>query len=387
MAYGLLPTGFAAKPLAACKGELEDLVRARFGAGVNLAPEGPWGQFIGILSERESLLWDLAQAVYVSRDPGQATGAAQDAICAITGVSRTAGTRSTVMVLLTGTPGTSLLAGRIVSAQGDRTARFVLQSNTAITGEGTVLAEFAAEAVGPVRSPAGALTVIETPVAGWTGATNPLDAVAGSYAESDSALRLRRAASFGGAGDATTAAIATRVRRVTGVSAVEVFWNDSGTTDSDGIPPHAAEVLVSGGADADVAAAIWAAKPVGIALAGATSITVTDVAGREQAVRFSRPIGQPIYLAVTVAKDSAYPTDGDDQIKAALATWGALHLATGADVYPRALIPTVMAIAGVYDVPSLYVGLSASPTSEAPLIFAPRERAEVDAARITVAYR
>lgn len=71
-----------------------------FGPTVDISPEGPTGQLLGIPAAGLGDSWDALQEVYASMDPDQATGAALDRLCAYTGVSRIAASASTVKALL-----------------------------------------------------------------------------------------------------------------------------------------------------------------------------------------------------------------------------------------------------------------------------------------------
>lgn len=90
--------------------------------------------------------------------------------------------------------------------------------------------EFEAENSGPVLAVAGALTKIETPVAGWDAVDNILDGDVGSATETDTALRIRRELSLRVLGAATESAITARLlQEVENVSAANVLENDTQT--------------------------------------------------------------------------------------------------------------------------------------------------------------
>lgn len=123
---GLTIEGFLKKTLAEIKAELEQAWRTAFGNQVNLAVGSVNAKLIGILSERESLLWDLAEAVYFSQYPNTANGAALANVGAITNSEPRDATKSFVVEqLLFGTPGTSVPAGTIFSVLNNPVARFV----------------------------------------------------------------------------------------------------------------------------------------------------------------------------------------------------------------------------------------------------------------------
>jgi hypothetical protein len=138
-----------------------------------------------------------------------------------------------------------ITAGTSAGSGGPTTTAADITDNTAhwrYVGEGTAYAQVAAESVdtGPKVAASGTLTVIETPVARWESAINLLDAVNGRDVESDSALRLRREAEIHAQGNAVAEAIRADVLRVTDVTSVTVFANDTDVTDADGVPPHSA---------------------------------------------------------------------------------------------------------------------------------------------------
>lgn len=432
--YGVTSTGFVAKPLSVCKEELEAVFRA---AGLDPSdPRSVEGQLVGGLAEREAELWDLAEDVYRAMDPDANEGDAQDAIAAITGTLREPARASTVDLVVAGTAGTVLEAGRVASATGTG-YRFATAEAATIaaatawaptttyavgqrrtnggevyevttagtsaasggpTGQGSAIVdggvtwkwvitgtayadvEAAAEETGPKQALAGSITVIETPVAGWTAVRNPLDAEVGADLETAAALRIRREDELRAVGGAAIDAIRADVLDVDDVTACTVFENTGSVPDGDGIPGKAIEVLVSGGVDQAIRDAIWASKAGGIETHGGVTGTVLDSQGTSHTVKFSRPTEKLVYLDVDIKVDGTFPADGDTQVKAQLV---AKVYAAGDDVIAWAL-KRLVTVAGVTDVPVLRIGLSAWPATEATLTIAARELAKLDSARIRV---
>src|SRR4029077_2356622 len=109
--YGLTLTGFLVKTQDQIRSELDTAIKELRGSSVDTSDGSLEGQWNGIQSEREAVLWDLAQKVYDSGDPDSATGASQDAVCAITGTRRSSALSSSVIETLTGTPTTSVQQG------------------------------------------------------------------------------------------------------------------------------------------------------------------------------------------------------------------------------------------------------------------------------------
>lgn len=439
MAYGLLPTGFVPKPYEQVLADVQADLRASFGESIDLSPQSAFGQIAAIFAERISEVWDAAQAVYQSFVPDAATGAALDALAALTGTLRLAAEPSTVSIIATGTPGTVLTAGRqaslsstlkrfqtlaaaeIVAATAwvgstaytagairTNTSRIYLCTTggtsagsggptttaTSITdgtvtwryiGEGTGYVEVESECTetGPVPAAAYGIDTIETPVSGWSSVSNLLDAVEGRDVETDAELRLRREEDLQATGGGSVEQIREAVSAVEDVEEVTVYENNTDAT-VDGIPPHAVEALVLGGAAADIRDALFGAVAAGIATHGSTSGTVVDSMGISHTVKFSRPTEVPIYIDVELTKDAdTYPSDGDAQVKAALVAYGDTFR-TGWDVRSSALLARVFEVPGVLDVTVLDIGTAPNPSSSTTITTTARELATFDTSRITV---
>jgi len=440
MTFGLTLNGFIPKTLTDVKTELEDGERATFGQSVRVDAKSVFGQINGVFSGQLAELWEVAQVLDAAFDPDRTTGSALDSLCAITGTTRLPATKTSCTATCTGTPGTSLAAGRVVSVLSTGT-RFTLAAGvivavsawvtlTAYTvgqrvtrttnvyectiagttgatgpsgtgsafvdgtvtwrwiGAGTGVVDVLAEAnsTGPFVALADTLRTIETPVSGWSSVTNLLDATVGSNVETDAALRLRREDELAGASNAASNAIRAKVLKVgdgtnNPVTTCRVFQNTTMTTDGDGIPPKAIEVLVQGGEDQEILDAIFGSVAAGIETYGTESGTVTDDAGYPQTVKFSRPNEIPIYVVVHVYKDPAvFPTDGEAQVKEAIA----VQYAVAKDVTASACGSRAFQVAGVLDVPLPYIGIAPAPGATTTIVCGARDLAVFDTSRVSV---
>jgi uncharacterized phage protein gp47/JayE len=386
MPYGVLPSGFAAKPLAVIKAEIEADLQSAFGAGINLEPESNFGQIVGIMSDRETDLWQLFEALYSSTTADGAADTELDNVSAITGTTREPPKLTHVILRCAGTDGTALAAGRVASINGGARFESLADATIGAVSTGYVDVEFVAQVAGPTPAYAGTVNQIETPVAGWNSVTNPADHTAlGANLESDAALRLRREEELQAQGNASIEPIRAEVLDVADVLACFVFENTGDTTDGNGLPPHSIEVVADGGTDAAIRAAIFASKAGGIATHGAVTGTITDSTGIVREIDFSRPTDVNMYIVVDVTTDpEKFPADGVDQIKDALVAFGAARYTIGSDGIASALIPSVFGISGVLDVPLPKIGTAPAPATSATIVTALRERLKVDTSRITV---
>lgn len=123
--YGVTDAGFVLKRLTDIKTEIETILREVFGNGINLLPTESLGQIVGILSEREALLWEKMQEVYDSQSPANATGVPLDDVVSVTGIQRLAATKGTAVATAYGTLGTIVTAGSIISVDGNPDSRWV----------------------------------------------------------------------------------------------------------------------------------------------------------------------------------------------------------------------------------------------------------------------
>lgn len=132
MSFGITPVGFRAKRLDDIKTEVEASLREAFGDSINLLPSSVLGQIVGIQSEREAALWELAEAVYNSQYPLTAEGTTLDNVVSITGITRQPGVKSNTTLQFFGTVGTIIPAGSVFSVLNDPTSRFILGSSVTL---------------------------------------------------------------------------------------------------------------------------------------------------------------------------------------------------------------------------------------------------------------
>jgi uncharacterized phage protein gp47/JayE len=379
---GVTPTGFESKTYEEIAADLEAALKSTFGSSIPTHPSSRWGQLIGIFAERFALLWELAEDVYSAGTPSGATGQAASELAAITGTIREGATKSIAVVTATGTPGTVIPAGRIFSVVGTA-ARFVTLADATITGGGTVDVDVEAEETGPISALAGELTVIETPVSGLASITNAEDAVEGREQETDEALMTRREAELRGSGASAVEAVWKAVRNVPGVTAVQVFENDTEATDGDGIPLKSIEVLVAGGDDDDIREAIFASKTGGIRAHGTLSGTVT-FNGKSYTIKHTRPTELEVWVTANLTVDAAtFPMDGATRVRDAIVAWGDTNLTTGRDVTAAALSAQAFTVPGVLDAVIL-LGLVDPPSVSTTVAVGIREVADLDTGRTEV---
>jgi len=366
--YGISDTGFNRKRLDVLLSELDASTIAIFGDNFNVSPESPDGQVNGIISESNANLWELAEFVYNAFNPSAASGVSLSNLVQMNGITRLPETNSRVELTLTGTIGTSILAGNFVSAN-DSGEQFEIESDVIIGSGGVVTVFASAINAGPILGLASTIGTIDTPITGWDTVNNISDAIEGSFEETDVELRSRREGSIASASQSIIDAIFAAVSNVDGVTNVTILENDTYAFDVNRTPPKSFHTIVVGGVDEDIASAISLKKTIGIRPYGTTDVILQDSQGIDHTVSFSRPTEIDIHIEMTLIKGSNYPVDGDDQIKQAIIDYANGNLVVGSEfslgddvIYSRLYTP-INSIPD-HEVDSLFIGITSSPTGE-----------------------
>lgn len=208
------------------------------------------------------------------------------------------------------------------------------------TGQVTTPAEIQSEQYGAILGYSGTVISIDTPVRGLDAVYNRYDLILGSDKETDEELRARFLASFSVTGSGTLDSIVARVRNVKNVTTCIGRENRTETTDpSTGMPPKTFQIVVTGGANDDIAQAIWDTKPTGINAYGSYQGTARDIDGNAQILSFTRPVPKYAYVKVSWSVDTESTLDRPesqiaDAIKFSILKYGNT-LVTGSNIIPN----------------------------------------------------
>lgn len=376
MAFGVTATGFNIETEQEILDRISTTARSTISPSLDVSQNSVVGRLLAIFAQEIAQNQELAQSVY-NAFSDLAEGQALDNRAALTGTTRAAATYSTVTCTVNMDIGTSVTAGEIVaSVSGNPDALFDNDIAFTAPSTGNHSLVFTAQSTGPVQAPSGTLTVLEVSISGVNSITNPLDADPGEDQESDAALRIRRRSELTAQGTGTQEAIRADVLRVDDVEFCEVLTNRTPYM-ANSLPPHSFEVVVFGGADDDIAQAIWDGMPSGIEHYGADTGTATDDGGNSQTVEFTRPTEYRILVEVDLDVDADI-YGGDSAVAAAIAdfTTGVLsieqpdgtfltgELGVGSDVIRSKLYPAIYTVSGILDITDLRLAIHpASPTA------------------------
>ena len=407
------PSGLViASEQAILQGVLADYVSAFALSGKTLstALTTPQGQ----LASSQSYMVEAFQAALaylISQvDPLTAQGIFQDALGRIYFLTRQAATFAFVNATVTGVPGATLPAGAQVKSS-DGTI-WATGGDITYGAGGTSPAIFTAtvSGSGPIAG-VNDLTIYQQ-IPNWQAVSNSTPSVPGQDVESRQSFEARRAASVSIGGTGQAANVFAAVANVTGVSDAFVYNNGGDTAITYGstnypIPAHSIAISVSGGADADIAAAINSKLDCGCGMSTVgglgtlVTVNVQDTVNYAPPyptypVRFVRPATATTYITVNVANVSNLPATYVTQVQQAVAqAFADGYLSPDGTInIPRARIGGQV-IAAEYAAPiialgnnitpvSIFIGTSPSPASGAALTFGIDQQPVCPALNITV---
>ncbi len=242
------------------------------------------------------------------------------------------------------------------------------------------------EEVGPVSQPEDTLDTIASPISGWDSVNNPFEAAEGRFRETDEELRIRFRNSKELNARGTIDAIFANLTSLIDVESINVYENETNSTDGNGLPPKSFSVVILGGNSQEIADTIWATKPAGIETFGNTTVSTTDTQGISYDINFSRPTPIDIYIDITIssAEGALIPSNAEEQIINALETYFEDTFSVGDDVIYSRLYTPINSIQG-HQVDSLFIDTVSSPVDgTSNIVIAFDEIANFNRSNVTV---
>lgn len=379
---GLTAAGFERKRLIDIKAEIEIALKLAFGDNIDLEPQSGFGQFVGILSEAFSDQWESQENVYNSQYPSTAQENQLSNVVMYNGIERQDATNSTVTAIISGVAGTVIPVGSKASVASTGLV-FETLSEVIIGGGGSITVNMQSVNAGSIEAASGTLTVIETPIFGWTSITNSLDATVGRGEETDAELRIRRELSTQALGQNLVDSLFGQLLNISGVEDAVVISNGTDAV-VDGIPAHQFLSAILGGDNDEIAQVIWNNTPQGILSFGAITVAITDDQGFSQDIKFTRPSDVEIYFKIDITIDATeFPGTGSADIKAAVVAYGIANFKISDDVIRSEFYTPINETPGILTV-DLFIGLGASPSGTSNLVIDPDEVSRYDVSRVEV---
>ncbi|EFK2027629.1 baseplate J/gp47 family protein [Escherichia coli] len=369
--------GISAPDYQTIRDTLTSYFQQIYGSDAYLEPDSKDGQMVALVALAIHDANNTAISVYNCFSPATGYGAALTSNVKINGIARRGATNSTVDLLLTGTAGTSITNGTVKDTNN---MIWRLPASVTIGVGGTVTVTATCSNSGAVAALAGTITTINTPTRGWASVINPAAATVGAPAETDAELRIRQGQSVALPSLTPFEGVDGAIANVAGVTRHKLYENDTGATDSNGLPPHSISAIVDGGDVTEIAQTIRGNKGQGTATYGTTSVTLPDTYGNPHVISFSRSTDVPIYGHITLKAFTGYTSQIGVQIQQAVADY-INGLTIGDDVLlSRIYSPANLGVvsggnARYYDIQELLIGKSAGSVAAANIIIAYNESA------------
>lgn len=290
-------------------------IYAEDGETINFGSETPDGQVTNILAQLGTDVRELAQGVYNSFDPDKCSGSVQDSRYALNYLFRKGGTFTIQNIDVTVNK-TVTLQGLDGSYNDINAASYTVSDNagslwylidTSTITAGTTSLPFRSQNYGSYQPAIGTITNQVTKVLGVTGVTNSVAATTlGAAQESDLQFRVRRNRSTAVKGQNNIDALLGQILDLDGVTDATTFVNIPTADDYDSnIPDYAVWTIVEGGANSDIAMAIYQ-NSTGFPTYGTVSVNVPAVSGQVFEVNFDRanPVALYIQFDLKVVNDT-----------------------------------------------------------------------------------
>ena len=346
--------------------DMEVSAKNNFGNDINLKNNSPLGIFLKLVSWSLSLLWFALEKVYNSFYIDTATGQDLDNLVKNIGIKRRLAAKSIGKIRFAGDEGTVISEGFLIETDSASPIQFETTGEVVIDISGFIIVDIKAVKAGGISNlTANTITEIVNPISGLDSITNLEPTLGGSDKETDFELRDRYINSVSKPGGSTVDSIRAALLDIDGIKSAIVIENGTMST-VDNIPAKSIESMVLGGLDNDIAESIFDSKAGGIEAYGTTIVQVTDTAGYNHDIGFTRATVINIYVSLVIATDpDGFPLDGEAQIKDKIIEYiGGFNnsdiLQFGTDlnenVYYSKIIKAIHDVDGVIEITDLQLG-------------------------------
>lgn len=396
--YGMTPEGFVPKRLAdileSITTKVKNIQDPTTGEYpfMNESADSIFGQFAQIIAEELSICWEQAYQSSVQFDPLSARGSALRSLVQLNGITPSYGAKTELLMTLGGTSGTVIPEGSLISNQAG-TEQYATVASVTIPNTGEVTVNAVCTEAGPNNPDQNTIIQIQTPVAGWSSATNTSTVAVGDNADTDEELHIKQQRATSATSYRQVDAIISGIMNVDGVKFARLYVNKTTSTDSRGIAGKTLAPVIVGGTDEDIANVLRLKIGATDNTQGnlTNPVVYTGELGDTQTIDFYRPTEVPIYIEidVTVTDGNLWNIDSTDKIKQAIIDYaeydqsGAYGFPPGGDVLLSRLYTPINSVPG-FSVTSLTIGKSAGSLDSSDIAIDWNEIATFDADNITI---
>jgi len=282
-----------------------------YGEDINLDPNSPDGQMLGIFSKVVYDLESFLGRVYNSLDPDLAEGHELDKILKLLATSRLPATKSIVDVEIEVSKNTILPADYTLKDINNQ--EWVIEKEQEVL-EGVNIVTFVAKDWGRIEALPNTITKQVTIIPEVISVTNPNAALPGRDEESDVELRKRRNKIIGYNAVSLISGMLGKILMLEEVKDAVIYENDTDLYDNvKDLPPHTIWVIVEGGDVNDIAKIIATDKTLGTGMKGDIEVNYIEQIPRKDGtfreyvhtIKFDRPAYSDVYVKFNVKKKSS----------------------------------------------------------------------------------
>lgn len=321
--FTVTPNGVITIDTSDVRSDFETAYKEALGADLNLDSSTPQGQMI--INDTSTLVAAQQEVVKAANNCSvyYATGHALDVAASFWGYYRKKATGTVVVVKFTGTNGTVIPAGTLVT---DGTYEYATLNGATIPASGTISVQCQCTTTGPIECQAGAITDQVIPIAGISTVTNQSNGIVGYDAESDNAFRARITANwFNIRARAILGAIVDNVAQIQGVLSCVGMENPTGssvTKNGVTMPAHSVYLAIVGGEEEAIARVIAQQKTVGAETVGNTVVSyIDDTVGYQYSYNIERPTPVNVDVKVQYSENQYTKPDTATQVEAIITQW------------------------------------------------------------------
>ena len=310
-----------------------------YGDDINTDSNTPDGQRINIEAQAKADMLEFAKDVYSAFDVDEVGGRPQDSLYKLNNVFRKNSGFSFCEVNVTVSQPVNLEGldtdaenpeGKGFTVSDINGNNWILLNSVSLTSAGTYTLEFRAEDEGEILASTNTINTLVTVIAGIVSVNNPASQyITGNNAESDADFRIRRAKSTAISGKGFYDSLLADLLDIPLVQQAAVYEHSDAP---DIVPESAIWVIVQGGTNVNIGAAIYRNHTFGCQMIGQTQVPVLKTNGKYFTAKFDRPQSQPLYIKLTIKSKSDTYTPDVLYIKRQLVEQLVFELATPTDI-------------------------------------------------------
>ena len=291
-------------------------MRDIYGTDININPDTPDGQQIGIFSQALADINEIIAGVYAMSDPTKAVGVWLDIQLKYVGLTRNKQDYSYLNnVNIAVVSGTIIPSGYVATDSNGVRWQTVNQA----TALGSTLSmQFRSVEYGSFHLPSSQELIPQTVVLGIQSINTTTDSILGRLQESDESALMRFLRSYSINNLDDREGLEASLLALNDVRDAKVYENYTGVIDSKGVEPHTINAVVIGGSNVDIANSIIKKKSLGCGVQGAITETIF-YRGVDRDIKFDRSEQVDISVKITVVRRSSAIDVDQDAIKNAIA--------------------------------------------------------------------